>query len=470
MRTSLALCFLVFAGCRTVGPEALEEESVRLELGRQVVATLDKQDHYFEEPGKREAFERRLERIARRTRDADGYYRGLSDALATLNEGHTGLVSSASVRFSDTIPPVAILELPEGFVVAGIAPGVESSLLRPGDLILKVGERPVDEVIAERMGQTSGSTPHGRRARAVAHLLAGPIDDCPHVHVEDVEGRVRIRYPLRFLLDDEGRYRQRFGFLPEELRAQRLDEDTGYIALPDFEPRRAEEFFAALEPFADARRLVLDLRGNPGGRIQTLQRIAGAFFDEETELLLMRQGDKEETVYSLPAPLRYDGSVVVLVDARTGSAAELFAAALQDRREAVLVGEATAGSVGDVHVPAPPAGVPRVDAGRGADRRRTPHPVLERRQRTPPGDRDDDRDRRPALEGAVHPHPPRHDGLPDAPRPSGAAQERARRRQPQLCGRNAVPPARDRRPKPTERRRFSRPAPARHPASTRASM
>jgi len=357
MRTSLALFLLLAAGCRTIGPRALEAESVRLELGRQVVATLEKQDHYFATPGDRQAFLERLEGIARTTRDAPGYYRQLSDALATLNEGHTGLVASAAIRFSDTIPPVAVLELPDGFVVAGVAPGSESGGLRPGDLILEVEGQPARDIVTQRVLQTAGSTPHGRRARAVAHLLAGPVDWPAKVRVRDVQGHERFCYPLRFLLDDEGRYRQRFGFLPDEIRAQHADAASGYVSLPDFEPGRDEEFFAALEPMLAMPFLILDLRGNPGGRIQVLQRIAAAFFERPTALLRMAQGGATEEVLSTSAPIFYRGAVRVLIDARTGSAAELLAAALQDVRGAVLIGRTSAGSTRSRRTARLPGGV-----------------------------------------------------------------------------------------------------------------
>ena len=162
--------------------------------------------------------------------------------------------------------------------------------------------------------------------------------------MRDLDGRERICYPLRFLLDDEGRYRQRFGFLPEGIRAQRADAATGYISLPDFEPGRDEEFIEALQPLRAMPILILDLRGNPGGRIQTLQRVAGLFFEKPTELLSMRQGGRREAVSSTQALEIYRGAVRVLVDSRTGSAAELLAAALQDQRGAVVIGQRTAGS------------------------------------------------------------------------------------------------------------------------------
>jgi len=364
MRLSLLAALLLLAACRAVGARALEEQSARMELGRRVVATLDQQEHYFTSDDKRAAFVSRMQEIAASTHDATEYYRALADALATLDEGHTGLVGSAQLAFSDTIPPVALLELPEGPVVAGVAPGIESGGLRPGDLVLEVEDAPVRDELAHRLEQTAGSTPHGRRARAVAHLLAGPTGRPARVTVRDVDGNVRVCYPLRFLLDDEGRYRQRFGFLPDQIRAQRIDLATGYIALPDFEPGRAEEFLECLKPLRGLPVLVLDLRGNPGGRIHTLQKIAGVFFRGPTDLLQMRVAAREEIVQSAPQAFTYDGVVRILVDARTGSAAELLAAALQDQRHALILGRTTAGSTRSRRTARLPGGVLFHYAGR----------------------------------------------------------------------------------------------------------
>ncbi|MHC4956195.1 MAG: S41 family peptidase [Planctomycetota bacterium] len=372
---NLALLAVTLVACQATGPQALEEESVRLELGRRVVATLDRQEHYFSEQAAREAFGTRLDRIARDTGDAEAYYRALADALATLDEGHTGLVGSAKTPFSDTIPPVALLELPEGPVVAGVAPGIESGGLKPGDLILTVENRPVRKELEMRLAQTAGSTPHGRRARAVAHLLAGPTGQPGRVTVRDLEGRVRVCFPLRFLLDDEGRYRQRFGFLPDQIRVQRIDAATAYVSLPDFEPGRGKEFLDSLESLRALPILVLDLRGNPGGRIHTLQEIAGIFFEEPVPLLRMRLGEREEVVKSTPQPYHYRGNVRILVDGRTGSAAELLAAALRDRRSARIVGRPTAGSTRSRRTARLPGGVLFHYAGRAEFLRLDGRPV-----------------------------------------------------------------------------------------------
>ncbi|MHC4492470.1 MAG: hypothetical protein ACYTDU_12675, partial [Planctomycetota bacterium] len=83
---------ILLAGCGLHTAAALRQEDVRVELSGQLVATLERQDHYFASERERRAFAVRLEGIAHGTDDAVSYYRGVSDALAELREGHTGLV------------------------------------------------------------------------------------------------------------------------------------------------------------------------------------------------------------------------------------------------------------------------------------------------------------------------------------------------------------------------------------------
>ena len=126
------LCALV-ASCRLAPAKSLRESDFRAQVGHRVVTTLDKQDHYFSTEGERDRFHERMGVIARSTEDAASYYGAVSRALASLGEGHTGLVASRQVPFGDTMPPIAILEIDGYPVVAGCAPGIESGGLKCGD-------------------------------------------------------------------------------------------------------------------------------------------------------------------------------------------------------------------------------------------------------------------------------------------------------------------------------------------------
>lgn len=94
------------------------------------------------------------------------------------------------------------------------------------------------------------------------------------------------------------------------------------------------------------RAWILDLRGNPGGSLESMARVATNFIESRpVGVAVDRSGQPEQIVApGRPAVPRFP--FVVLVDGDTASGAELLAAAIKDYRIAPLVGEQTAGSVG----------------------------------------------------------------------------------------------------------------------------
>jgi carboxyl-terminal processing protease len=107
----------------------------------------------------------------------------------------------------------------------------------------------------------------------------------------------------------------------------------------------------ALDTDPAARRggVILDLRDNPGGLLDEAVEVASAFLDSGPVVTYERRGEAPRTLSALG---RGDTStpVVVLVDTSTASAAEVVAAALQDRKRAVIVGSRTFGK-GSVQEP-----------------------------------------------------------------------------------------------------------------------
>jgi len=91
--------------------------------------------------------------------------------------------------------------------------------------------------------------------------------------------------------------------------------------------------------------LIVDLRGNPGGAIDTLKYLVGGLFDKEVKIgdRLGRKDTKPEVAKPLHNP--FLGKLVVLVDARSASAAELFARIMQLEKRGVVIGDHTSGSV-----------------------------------------------------------------------------------------------------------------------------
>jgi carboxyl-terminal processing protease len=89
--------------------------------------------------------------------------------------------------------------------------------------------------------------------------------------------------------------------------------------------------------------MILDLRGNPGGLLDTAIDIMGEFIPEGP-LMVERWGDGREVVYqSDGSHLAAEIPLVVLVDEGSASASEVLAAAVQARERGTIVGEQTFG-------------------------------------------------------------------------------------------------------------------------------
>jgi len=120
----------------------------------------------------------------------------------------------------------------------------------------------------------------------------------------------------------------------------------GYIHVTSFESKTPHEVVSALEKLGgnNLHGLILDLRNNPGGALDSAVQVCSLFLKPGEVVLTMRgRAVPEKTYRTSPAPLLMKTPLIVLVDHRTVSAAELVSAALQDHDRAVIAGEPTYG-------------------------------------------------------------------------------------------------------------------------------
>jgi carboxyl-terminal processing protease len=91
--------------------------------------------------------------------------------------------------------------------------------------------------------------------------------------------------------------------------------------------------------------LIIDLRGNPGGSVETLKNLVGGIFDKEVKIAdrVGRKETKPEVAKAGRHP--FSGKLVVLVDSRSASAAELFARVVQLEKRGTVIGDRTSGAV-----------------------------------------------------------------------------------------------------------------------------
>lgn len=133
---------------------------------------------------------------------------------------------------------------------------------------------------------------------------------------------------------------------PTVTAAYMLDEQTGYIKVRSFGENTYPEFIAALAMLSkdNMENVVIDLRDNTGGLLQTVALMANEFLDRD-QLIVYTQGRK-----SPREDIRADGRgsyknipMVVLINEISASASEIFAGAIQDNDRGTIIGRRSFG-------------------------------------------------------------------------------------------------------------------------------
>lgn len=122
-----------------------------------------------------------------------------------------------------------------------------------------------------------------------------------------------------------------------------LGNGIGLVTIANFDSRCAEETIAAIESALDngAKKLIFDVRHNPGGYANELVKVLDYLLPEGEVFHTVTYDGKENIDYSDEKCL--DIPMAVLVNSGSYSAAEFFAAALQEYEAAIVVGEKTTG-------------------------------------------------------------------------------------------------------------------------------
>jgi carboxyl-terminal processing protease len=122
-------------------------------------------------------------------------------------------------------------------------------------------------------------------------------------------------------------------------------EGVAFIAAPIFSSGLPARVYSAVTRWGaeNVAALIVDVRGCPGGELLSAVQLAGDFLPEGAVVATATDADGDAVVYRARREQPYAFPLFVLVDARTASAAEVFAGALQAHRRAVVVGERTYG-------------------------------------------------------------------------------------------------------------------------------
>jgi carboxyl-terminal processing protease len=211
----------------------------------------------------------------------------------------------------------------EGITVVAPIPGgpAEAAGIRTGDRIIAV----------------EGASTRSWTVEEAARAIRGKPGTSVSITVE----RPGLAMPLPFTLTRKEIHRQAIR------RAVVLGDSIGYVGIDVFSEATASELEAAITRLRanGARKLILDLRDNPGGYLEQGVEVTDLFLDSAQKVVEMRGRTRDANHQFLDRkPQRWAGMpLVVLVNGGSASASEIVAGALQDHDRAAIVGRPTFG-------------------------------------------------------------------------------------------------------------------------------
>ncbi len=324
------------AGVRAQGAVAANGREDRLRVFDQVWRAIF--DNYYDK--RYRGVDWRMQREifrpqAEAARNNAEFYRVLRQMIGRLGDAHTRVYAPEEGfdrdRPAGSTVGLAVRRIEGKPVVTWVDPGSEAARLglRPGFTVLQVDGLPVQKALDRIRDEINeSSTQTALETQTYDKLFHGPRDTPVSVTFLDTEERPHTVTLTR-----------RFVEFQRRVVVRKSLNNIGYIEITGFGPEIEEDFEAAMREAQGTSGLILDLRNNGGGFVATVAQIASYFLTEGDGLgeFISRQG-RAASRYTQRTDISYRRPLVVLVSARSASGSEIFAAAMQERKRAIIVG------------------------------------------------------------------------------------------------------------------------------------
>ena len=206
----------------------------------------------------------------------------------------------------------------------------KDKLLDVGDVILAVGQED-DELVSI----------YGMKLDDSIKLIKGPAGTVVTLRVKKIDGQIQDVKIKR----DEVELEETFA---KSTLISKNDSNYGYISLP--------KFYADFDNYKNRNSandvkneiiklknngiqgLILDLRNNGGGSLQTVVEMTGLFIEKGPVVQVKSIGNRKKVLYDRDPQVYWDGPLVLLINEMSASASEIISAALQDYNRAIIIG------------------------------------------------------------------------------------------------------------------------------------
>jgi C-terminal processing protease CtpA/Prc len=345
----LVVLFGVATTAGGAGSKQQEEKISSMDRGRaqQMLDDIgsDLRKHYYDPAFHGVDLEAMLREYKQRIQNADTMNMALSHvaaALDTLQDSHTFFLPPAHAYHHSYEWKIQVVG--ERCYVTQVKPksDAEAKGVKPGDEVVSINGYPPDRVNLRKIEYVFNilrpqpglrvvlrdPTGSERQVDVMANMKAGQ-------RVKDLTGE-GIWDVIREGENKEHFMRARYVEVGDELMILKLPEF-------DFAPSEVEGMLGRARKH---KAMVLDLRGNPGGSEETLKYLLGGMFENDVKIgNRVGRETKQEAVITKGRHNPFQGKLVVLLDSRSASAAELFARVIQLEKRGTVLGDQSSGSV-----------------------------------------------------------------------------------------------------------------------------
>ncbi len=252
-------------------------------------------------------------------------YAAMSGMFASLGDPHTNFLEPLD---ADSLK----LETRGDFVGIGARLGGDPAGARIASVFRNSPAERAGLKVGDTIIEVNGQSTAGTDTDSIVKQIRGKEGSTVKLRVV----RPKTSQPLSFTI------RRATVVLPSVDGRMLADSQIGYISITGFAQPTPQQLDQALDDLMPQRPigLVLDLRGNPGGLLDSAVKMLGRFVSGKQAVRTQKRGGEDETLFT-PVGFERDIHVpiVILINEDSASAAEIFSGVLQEYKVATLVGE-----------------------------------------------------------------------------------------------------------------------------------
>lgn len=262
------------------------------------------------------------------------YLDGVSDDVMQ-QETIEGIITALGDPYTKYMSPKEYQSMIDGMSdqeIGGV--GISVQLAEQGLLLVEVYEGGPAAALGMQVGDVitavDGKSAAGHDSQTITAWLRGEVGTKVSLQVLHADGRL-VEYST-----------QRKLIVIPATTSQLIDERVGYINCKVFGEQTLSHFLEAMKTHTKASTWMVDLRSNLGGDLNAVSQTLGAFLGTG-KVVYLRDGKDQYLLYESQQEAQTIQPTIILTSPWTASAAEIFSAAMRDKKEGLLVGEKTYG-------------------------------------------------------------------------------------------------------------------------------